>query len=479
MFYGEFMIIKNYKDIQAIVLAAGKSSRFKSPKTKLSHKLCGKEIVTFPLQILSNLKIPTIMVVGYKKEELKTIVDNHKFDNISYCEQTKQLGTGHAVQCTQTLLTGNDILIINADMPLITQDIIEDIINKHKKSNATISFIISYNNNTNNSYGRVIKTNNKVEIIEAKDLKEQNKDLANYKYINAGIYIIKKDFLKKAIDSLEKSVTTSELYITDLVKKASDIGLTVNTIEVNLNFIRGINTQQELLEASQIKKHAIINDLMSNGVTFTDPESVTIDFDTQIKPGTTIESNVKLTNGTYIGSECTIESGSNISNSHIEDFITIKQNSIVHDSTIKNSAQIGPFAHIRKNSIISEYANIGNFVEISNSTIGKYTKAKHLAYIGSSQIGSKVNIGAGTVTCNYNGFTKNITIIKDNAFIGSNCSLVAPITIGENAIVGAGSVITKNVPDNALAIERNDQVIKNDYAKILLNKYKSLKQAIL
>lgn len=464
---------KTIQNIQAIVLAAGKSSRFNTSKTKLSYKICGQEIIAYPLTLLSSFNIPTIVIVGHKKEEIKNIIEKYNFKNINYCEQSEQLGTGHAVQCAQSLLNYENILIINGDMPLVKPDIIENLVNIHQDQNSTISFVTAYNPKTNNSYGRVKKNNNKIQIIEVKELRQQNKNLDDYKYINAGIYLIKKDFLVDTLNKLKKSKVSQELYITDLVKIASDNNLIIKTIEADLDSLRGINTQQELFEAEKIKKLKIIESFMANGVRFKDINSIDIDINITIEPGTTIEANVKIKEKSYIGANSIIESGSTIINSYIEKDAIIKQNSVIENSKVKSFAQIGPFAQVRKNSTISEYAFIGNFVEISSSIIGQNTKAKHLAYIGNSEVGQKVNVGAGTITCNYNGITKNKTIIKDNAFIGSNSSLIAPVTIGKNAIVAAGSVITKDIPDNALVIARSREVIKENYVskfKILSNK---------
>ncbi len=455
-------------NIQAIILAAGKSSRFNTEKSKLIYTLCGQEMIVYPVQLLNNLDIPTTLVIGHQKEDIKRIINNYNFSSVSYCEQNQQQGTGHAVLCTQHLWHADHILIMNGDMPLVKKELIKELINKHLESDAAISFVTAHNSDPHTTYGRVVKYNDNVEIIEAKEFKG---DRYQHCYINAGIYIIKRSFLEKAVTTLENSSITSEFYITDLVKKASTSKLHVQTVNTDFDNIRGINTLKELWSAEHIKRSEIIEDYMNKGVRFMSPQTTSVDINTSINKGTVVESNVHIINKSSIGKNCIIKSGSIIDNSTLEDNITIEAYTIVQDSMLKNNTQAGPFSHIRKSSILEEEAIIGNFVEVSQSTIGAKTKAKHLSYIGHALVGSKVNMGAGSIICNYNGVAKNKTIIKDKAFIGSNSALIAPVTIGEESIVAAGSTVTDNVPDQALTIARAQQINKLKYAPLLKKRY--------
>ncbi len=459
----ELTMIKN---IQAIILAAGKSTRFHAEKTKLATLICGQPMILFPTKLLQALHIPTTVVVGYQQEIIKNIITTEHGDTINFVVQEEQRGTGHALATTKEIWQEENILVMNGDAPLITQEMIIELYNEHTKNNCAISFITSYNESLDNPYGRVIRTNNNIEIIEAKDITE---DTQVSLCINAGIYIINKNFLHTSISSLNTHNASKEFYITDLVKIASTNKLKVGTTEENFEKVIGVNIIEELWAAEEIMRVSLIMKWMENGVRFNIIHSVHLDINVTIGHGSYIGSNVNLRGTTRIGSNCTIAEFSSLDNVILEENVTINSHSVLKDSLIQSGAEVGPFTHIRSNVTVGHNSVIGNFVEVKNSTIGAETKAKHLTYIGDATIGSQVNIGAGTITCNYNGHTKNKTIIKDNAFIGSNNTLVAPITIGKNAFTAAGSTITADVPDNALAIARNHQTNKYDYAKKLKN----------
>ncbi|MCL4361376.1 bifunctional UDP-N-acetylglucosamine diphosphorylase/glucosamine-1-phosphate N-acetyltransferase GlmU [Candidatus Dependentiae bacterium] len=456
-------------NLQAIILAAGRSSRFNTKNTKLSYKICGQEMIAYPAKLLGQMKIPTTLIVGYQKEIVKETIEKHNLE-ASFVEQTDQKGTGHALLLTKDLWSKENILVMNGDMPLITKEILENLIEHHSKTKATITLVSAYNTDPSlQSYGRVLKENNKVEIIEAKHFKG---DLNAPCFINAGIYLIKKEFLEKHIKDLQYNSLTGEMYITDLIALASQKNYLVETINAQFDLVRGVNTLKELWAAEQIKKSELINFWQERGVYFSLAQSVHIDLDVTIGSETLIGMGAQLLQGTRIGSRVNIGFGSVITSSEIHDDVIIHPCSVITKTKIESHAQIGPFAHIRNNSHIGESSVIGNFVEISKTEFGANSKAKHLTYIGNAKIGSNVNIGGGTIVCNYNGVTKNTTTIHDNASIGSNNCLVAPVEIGQEAITGAGSVITENVPDHALAVARAQQVNKENYALKLKEKYK-------
>lgn len=452
----------NLQDIQAVILAAGRATRFHTEKTKLAYPICGQAMILFPTKLLQTLNIPTIMVVGYQKELIKDIITKENI-SVDFVTQEQQQGTGHAIACTKELWDRDHILVMNGDVPFVTAETITALFNNHIQNDAAISFVTSSDpDETAKAYGRVIVNNNAISIVEAKDFKD---NINEYNCVNAGIYLIKKNFLQDYIAMLNSNNASKEFYITDLVKIASEHNLPVTTTDVPFNVIRGINTFQELSAAEHIKQKELINYWMSQGVRFLFPEHVYIDLDVTIGQGSSIGSGVHLCGNTIIGQNCTIKEFSSLNNVIIEDNAIIHPHCVIDNTYIKENAEVGPFARLRSHVTVGEQCIIGNFVEIKSSTIDKKTKAKHLSYIGDASVGSEVNIGAGTITCNYDGINKHETIIKDHAFIGSNNSLIAPITIGNNAFTAAGSTITSNVPDDALAIARSYQTTKCDYIK--------------
>lgn len=455
----------NSTNIQALVLAAGKSTRFNTGKSKLIEKICGQEMILYATKLLAEFSIKTTVIIGHQKENIYQIVTQHHRDTISFVTQQSQEGTGHAILCAQDTLDHDNVLIMNGDAPLVTPEIIQKLIDTHAHENATISFVTAHNADPSvDSYGRVIKADNKIKIVEARDF---TGDAHEHCCVNAGIYIIKKEFLENNIDKLERNDKSDEFYLTDLIAKASDQGLKVATINAPFDQIRGINTYTELFAAEQIKRAELIKYWMSQGVRFSAPQTVHLDLMVTIGAGTYIGCSVHLQGSTTIGTNCHINESTSLHNAIVQDNATIDAHTIIHDSHIGNSAHVGPFAHVRNGSFIDTHVQIGNFVEIKNSTIGAHTKAKHLAYVGDAQVGTKVNIGAGTITCNYDGNNKHITTIEDEAFIGSNNTLIAPITIGQGSYTAAGSVITHNVPAQALAIGRSRQINKEGYANKL------------
>lgn len=453
--------------LQAIVLAAGKAKRFKTGRTKLLEKICGQEMILYATKMLEQLKIKTTIVVGHQKNDIQRIITDHHADTILFAHQEKQLGTGHAVLCTKEHWQSENILVLNGDMPLITEEIIIELYQQHSQSKAAISFVISHLDHPNHSYGRVIKHADQITIVEAKDFKGDPND---HCWINAGIYLINKNFLEKYIEKIESNNANNEFYLTDLVGIASDQSLSVKTVSAPFDRIRGVNNLEELWVAEQIKRAELVKYWMHNGVRFIRAQDVHLDANVTIGAGSCIVGSVYLEKGTKIGKNCTIKEYTRIENTQIGDNTTIHSHCVITDSYINQHANIGPFAHLRTDTIVEQNSTIGNFVEIKKSIVGENSQARHLAYLGNATIGKNVNIGAGTITCNHNGFTKKQTIIKDNAFIGSNNTLVAPLIIGEHAFTAAGSTITNDVPKETVAFGRTKQINKEGYVPILLKK---------
>lgn len=448
-------------NVQVVVLAAGKSARFKTGNNKLLEKICGQPIIIFTTKLFTSLHIPMTIVIGHQKERIQQCIDAyHENHTIRFAVQEKQQGTAHALACTGDYWDKDHILIMNGDMPLVTKDIIQELYTKHIDSNATLSFVMAHHTDPNTGYGRVVKTDNNIKIVEANEF---TSDSNNHCCINAGIYLVKKQFLQQYIHTIEQNKLNQEFYITHLIQKASELNEPIATISAPFDFIRGINNQHELWAAEQVQRSQIIKHWMEHGVRFSVAHNVHIDLNVTIGAGTYIGCGVHLLYGTSIGNDCKIHEYASLENTVVGNGVHVYPFSIIKDAHIEDNAQVGPFAHIRNGSVIGERTVIGNFVEVKHSTLDTDTKVKHLSYIGDATIGKQVNIGAGTIVCNYDGTYKHKTTIEDNAFIGSNNTLIAPITIGNNAFTAGGSTLTQNVPPHALAIARNEQIIKHNY----------------
>lgn len=454
-------------NLQAIVLAAGQSKRFKTGRSKLAEKICGREMILYPINLLSNLAIHTTVVIGYQKEIIKEIITTNQKQTIQFVVQEEQHGTGHAILCARDAWQEEHILILNGDMPLLTQEIITTLFHKHIKENAAISFVVAHNDDPSGAtYSRVINDGRTIKIVEAEEF---SGDSHEHCYVNAGVYIVSKKFLEQNIDEIEQNEVKNEFIASDLVKIASKKNLAVTSISAPFDCIRGINTMQELWAAEQVKRAELIRHWMSEGVRFASPHRTHLDVDVTIGAGTFIGAGADLFGKTNIGKQCTIEPYVVLDNATLESNVTVHSHSIIKDAHVSAHAQVGPFAHVHSNSFLDQKAAIGNFVEVTRSSIGRASKAKHLTYLGDALVGAEVNIGAGTITCNYDGVTKQKTTICDNAFVGSNNCLVAPVTIEKHAYTAAGSVITEDVLEGCLGIGRARQVNKEGYAKKIKN----------
>jgi len=453
-------------DVQAVLLAGGMAKRFNSGKTKLTEKLCGKELILYPLSLLKSLNIPTTIVVGFQDNIIKKTIESNYPNTFSYIEQPVQDGTAHAVQLSKPTWNQQDILIMKADVPLLKKELIEQLYKKHKETSAAISFAYAHNNDPSGfSYDKLVKTDKGFHIKTAPEL--ANETVEDCCCIDGGVYLLSKTFLEKYITQIERKEQTNEYHLSDLVAIASQAQKTVTTISVPFDQIRGISTFQELWATEQIKRSELIKYWMDRGVRFSAAQTVHIDLDIKIGSGSFIGCSAHLTQGTIVGNNCTVGPFSILKNTQLGDNVHIEPYSILHNTKVGNECTIGPFAHLQEKTVIGNNCQIGNFVEIKRSTIGDRTKAKHLAYLGDAQIGSGVNVGAGSITCNYDGKAKHTTTINDNAFIGTNNSIVAPVTIGKGSFTAAGSVITNDVPKEALAIARAKQINKKGYARKL------------
>lgn len=422
------------KNINAVILAAGKGTRMKSETSKVLHKIFDKALLGYVLEAVNKTGLiqKSFVIVGHQAEQVENFVKEN-FDNASTALQSPQLGTGHAVSmvCPQLEDFDGDVIILCGDTPLITEKTIKRFIEYHNAKNSDLTVMSAIFDNPTN-YGRIVRDGEKLaSIVEEKDASPAQKKI---KEVNAGIYLLNWSKIKPAFSQLTSNNAQGEYYLTDIISWGVKQGLNVNayTLENNEE-IFGINSKAHLAEATKFLNQTIINKHLENGVTIVDPSTTWISIDTEIGADTIIYPSTYITGKNKIGSKCFI----------------------------------GPFAHIRGDVELGDGVKIGNFVEIKKSKIASDTNACHLTYIGDSEIGSGVNIGAGTITANYNHFTKvkSKTKIKDNASVGSNSVLVAPVEIGEKATIGAGTVVTKDVSDKALAVSRAPMKTVENYAK--------------
>jgi len=455
------------KDIAVIILAAGLGKRMKSDMPKALHPVAGKPMLFYPIEVVKGLGIEkVIVIVGHKAGEVIHALNSEPNSKLIYVRQEPQLGTGHAVLSAADSLKSfkGNVLILSGDVPLITRETLLGLLILHAKKKAAISFISTVVEDPA-GYGRVLRDGNNsvIRVVEDKDADSEEKAVNE---INTGIYCADATFLFSGLKKIKKGNAQGEYYLPDLIaiavkQKKGVVCLT----HINRREVMGINNRIELSEANEEMRERINNELMLSGVTLIDDETAYIHKGIQIDRDTTIYPNVFLEGNTVVGKGCLIEEGCKIINSTIGDGTVIKSHSVIESSEIGRKVSIGPFARIRPQSVIEDNAKIGNFVEIKKSKIGKGSKANHLSYIGDAIIGEDVNIGAGTITCNYDGIKKHQTIIEDGAFIGSDTQLVAPVRVGKDAYIGSGSTITRNVPAGSLALSRAEQRIIKGWAK--------------
>jgi len=448
----------------AIILAAGKGTRMKSSLPKVMHPISGIPMIEHITRTLRTLNVDqTIIVTGHEAETIETHFSQDP--SITFVRQTEQLGTAHAVMQAASLLENKEgkTLVLTGDTPLLTEETLRNLL---EKSTNTKGIVLTTRQENPYGYGRIVRDNddNVVNIVEEKDATDVEKAINE---VNTGIFCFDNETLFSSIYKINNNNAQREYYLTDIVKvfheqnESFDSVSTTNHMEV-----MGINDRYQLSIANDYHQENLKKKHMLNGVTMLNPSSTYIEEDVIIENDSIIEGNVSLKGRTVIGAHSVVTSGSEVKNAVIGQHTTITS-SVIHDSTVGNHVSIGPFAHIRPLSFIEDSVRIGNFVEVKKSTIDKGSKVSHLSYIGDALIGKDVNVGCGSITVNYDGKNKFKTIIEDNAFIGCNVNLIAPVTVGKDSLVAAGSTVTKNVPEDALAIARTKQENKEGYASKL------------
>ncbi len=442
------------ESIATIILAAGKGTRMKSDLVKVLHPILGLPMLTYSVELsLDEVKAEkTVVVVGHQADRIQERFKNFKVD---FALQKELLGTGHAVLQALPFLRSfaGTVLILCGDVPLVKVETLRSFIDSYKKDESALSVLTAVVEKPL-GYGRILRNSEGwvEKIVEEKDASEEERKIRE---INTGIFCMRAGFLAQGLKEIGKENAQGEYYLTDLVEIAKKKGHKCSAhIAADPVEVMGINTRVDLAIASERLRQDKLKSLMLSGVTVLDPKTTYVDRTVDVGKDTVLYPNCHLQGATKIGERCVIEPGVKITDSIIGNDVTVRSNSVITESKIEEGVSIGPFAHLRPLSEVKAKAKIGNFVEVKKSIIGRGSKANHLTYIGDCQVGEDVNVGAGTITCNYDGVEKHQTIIGDRVFVGSNVELVAPVKIGNGSSIGAGTTITKDVPEGALAISR-------------------------
>lgn len=431
-------------NIAAIILAAGKGTRMKSDTHKVLHKIAGKPMLSHLMDSVDALNpAKKVVVVGSGKDQLEAALAG----SADLAVQEPQLGTGHAVQMAQTALSDftGDVLILYGDVPFVPTATMQAMVDRLHTEDAPAVVVLAFEPDDTKAYGRVITDRDRIiKMVEHKDASEAERAC---RLCNSGLMAVKAEDLFDFLNRVTNDNAAQEYYLTDIVNIANDDGRHCAVVSTDPFDVAGINSRAELAQMEgewQDRRRAAA---MADGATLISPETVWFSADTQIGRDVIIEPNVFFGSGVKVA-----------------DNVTIKANCHIEGASLANGVQVGPFARLRPGAVLEEDAFVGNFVEMKKSTLGKGAKASHLTYLGDATVGAGANIGAGTITCNYDGYFKYQTVIGENAFIGSNSALVAPVTIGRDAIVAAGSAVTRNVADGELRMVRADQLVKPGWA---------------
>ncbi len=445
-------------DYAAIVLAAGKGTRMKSNRCKVLHEIAGRPMISYVLDSARDVGIQKIcLVVGHQADKVKEILEGQGLD---FQLQEPQLGTGHAVESARNSMVdfSGHILILCGDIPLVKSSTLKSFIQYHEERQSRLT-VMTASVGIPRGYGRIIRTDDGLveRIVEEKDADETQRSINE---INAGVYLVESGLLFELLKRLKPNNAQNEYYLTDIIQEANNDGEAVNGYCIDdFSEASGINSRADLAFVSR-KIYERISDMhMFNGVTIIDPSATYIDWSVRIGLDTVIWPGAVITGATVIGEGCNIEPNTFISDCEIADNSRILSCSRLNQSLVASGASVGPMAHLRPEASIGRNCKVGNFVEVKKTILGDGSKASHLTYLGDSEIGRDVNIGCGTITCNYDGKKKHRTVISDNCFVGSDVQFVAPVTIGEGCVIGAGSTITKDVPEGSLAVTRAKQKV--------------------
>ncbi|MCE3223474.1 MAG: glmU [Nitrospira sp.] len=461
-----------------IIMAAGLGKRMKSAVAKVLHPVAGRPMVLYIVDIANRLAEQGVaVVVGHQGADVRKAVEGAGA-HVAVAEQTRQLGTGHAVLQARSVFAGDPqrkpsrYLILNGDTPLLTEATVRELLAMHEAQGAAVTLLTAVLEDAS-GYGRVLRrrrdewiqgaADNAVQtIVEDKDASE---DERHVREINVGTYVVDGEFLFPALEKLNPRNAQGEYYLTDIVQMAVQQGRAVSALRLrDIDEGLGINSRVQLAEAERVIRRRIRERWLEAGVTMRDPASTWIDVEVTIGCDTVLYPNVTLEGRTVIGEETVVHSGSRITDCIIGNRVEILDHCILRESQVEEGAHLGPFVHLRPGVRVRRKAKVGNFVEMKKTELGEGSKANHLSYLGDAKIGAGVNIGAGTITCNYDGWNKFQTVIGDQVFIGSDVQLIAPVTIGSGVIIAAGTTVTQDVPADALVLSRIPQVTREGWA---------------
>jgi bifunctional UDP-N-acetylglucosamine pyrophosphorylase/glucosamine-1-phosphate N-acetyltransferase len=451
------------KGLHILILAAGQGKRMKSALPKVLHKANGKPVLQYILDAAADLNPNSItVVIGHGAEKVIERFSNYNSSSsnieIHFVEQKQQNGTGDAVASASAQLAAaeGDLLILNGDTPLITSELLKDFYDNYKKVELDLS-VLTMELDDPRAYGRIVR-NSYGEILRIVEQRDANTEELKIKEVNSGTYISDLRSLFSSLNKLGKDNAQGEYYLSDLIRIFREEGRKAGAFNWHTaKDLLGINNRMELAEADAFLRMRKVRSLMEEGVTIYDPQTVFIEDEVSIGRDTIIYPGVVLKRKTKIGAECEIHHYSVIENAVLGSGCIVHPFTHIVDSVIDDAASIGPFSRLRPGNKLGRKVKVGNFVEMKNTVLGDNSKSSHLTYLGDAEVGKNVNVGAGTITCNYDGWKKYKTVIKDGAFIGSNTEIVAPAVIGEGAVIAAGTTVTDDVPDDALAVSRTDQ----------------------
>jgi len=461
-------ISNEQKTLDVLILAAGLGTRMRSNLAKVLHRLDGRPLINHVCLTATALAPRKIyVVIGHQGEDVEqAVLEELDEEHAAFVWQREQLGTGHAVNSAREFLEGDDstLLILSGDVPMIRFETLAALVQQHlaHRGRGAACTILTVKLDEPKGYGRIVRDKEGVfeKIVEQKDASEEER---NIREINSGIYCFNTQKLFAALAGVQNDNVQGEYYLTDVPSLLREAGEAVSLYNhTDAKEVSGINNRAELADAERtLCRRTISRMMLDYGVSFVDPKSAYISESTNIGRDTVIYPNVAIEGETQIGDGCTIRSGTRIKNSRIGRNVEILDHCVITDSEISDNCTVGPFAHLRGHAKMEESAKVGNFVELKKTILGRGSKASHLSYLGDATIGEKTNIGAGTITCNYDGKNKHATIIEDNVKIGSDTMLVAPVRVGSGSVTGAGSVVTKDVPPDSLVVGAPAKVKKN------------------
>jgi len=460
-------------DLAAIVLAAGKGTRMRSARAKVLHELLGRPLGVYPIELARAFgAAPVIAVLGHQREAVEAmLLARFGAGAVTVVEQTEQRGTGHAVRLAMPALAdfrGKLVLVLYGDVPLLRRQTLAELVGTARRYGCLS--VVTTTPPDPTGYGRIVRDQrgHVIGVVEEKDASPEERAITE---VNAGIYCGPVDFFRRATAGLRARNAQGEYYLTDIVARAAaDAEVGVTAIDAPFRDVAGINDRRQLAAAEAVMRERINSAWMAH-VTFRDPASAVVEPEVEIGVDVEIGRNVALRGRTRIGHRTRIGDGAILTDTEVGAGVEIRPYTVATEAVIGAGARVGPFAHLRPGTRLGPDAHLGNFVETKQTTLGRGSKANHLSYLGDATIGEKVNVGAGTITCNYNGYEKFKTVIDDGAFIGSDSQLVAPVRVGKGAVVGAGTTVTEDVAAGALALSRAPQIEKHGYARKVATKY--------